>query len=82
MPDGPRLRKVTRRRLHEPDRIKVRLRAYPIISERVETALFAGWTLAHAATAHPGENAIRARQHAEVMAALCSVTDISREVMS
>lgn len=61
---------------------RVRVRVYPIVADRVETAIDFGWARAHKHTATPGETEIKAQIESEVTAALCDLFDFDPEVGS
>ena len=76
----PTKRKPAPRKISLAD--KVRIRAYPLVADRIETAIDFGWTRAHKHTATPGETCIKSEIESEVMAALCAIFDFHPEVES
>jgi hypothetical protein len=76
----PKTPRRTLARLHAPDRVRVKL--YPIVHDKIETALEFGWSRAHKHTVSPGENYIKDCIHGEVMGALCDLFDFDPEPLS
>ena len=63
----------------EPIACRIRMRAYPIISDAVEIAVGCGWNRAHKHTDEPEDHAIRTAIAEAVMSSLCEILDFDPE---